>query len=108
MLTLDARKIQTRRIELRLKYRQRQIEELYGPLLSLIEHIFNVWEVRQSILTSTDSLDEANREKVYEFVWKEYFLPLHHEIRHLLRSKLYLLEGDLMPETFSWSLQHST
>jgi hypothetical protein len=102
------REDQTRRIELRLKYRQRQIEELYGPLLSLIEQIFNVWEVRQSILASTDSLDGASRDRVNEFIWKEYFLPLHHEIRHLLRTKLYLLEEDLMPETFSRYLQHST
>jgi DNA relaxase NicK len=41
---------QTRRTEIRLKHRQRQIEELYGPLLSLIEQIFNICQVRQHIL----------------------------------------------------------
>jgi hypothetical protein len=40
------REDRTRCLEIQLKYRQQQIQELYGPLLSLIEQIFNVWQVR--------------------------------------------------------------
>jgi hypothetical protein len=100
---------QTRRIEIRLKYRQRQIEELYGPLLSLIEQIFNVWQVRTSILDAKDGrLSPEQQERVSEFIWKEYFSPLHQEIATILRTKLYLLEGGRMPPTFARYLEHAT
>ena len=47
------REDRTRRLDLLLKLRARQIEELYGPLLSLIEQIFNVWQVRENVLRGT-------------------------------------------------------
>ena len=100
---------QTRRIEIRLKYQQRQIEELYGPLLSLIEQIFNVWQVRQSILNSNDGHSSAEQQdRIREFIYNEYFSPLHHEIATILRTKLYLLEGGQMPSTFALYLEHAT
>jgi hypothetical protein len=103
------REDQTRRTELRLKYRQRQIEELYGPLLSLIEQIFNVWQVRQNIVNPKDShRSGADETRIREFIWREYFSPLHHEIGTLLRTKLYLLENGRMPESFSRYLEHAT
>ena len=103
------REDRTRRLEIHLKYRQRQIEELYGPLLSLIEQIFNVWRVRQNIIeASRDSLSSEQTQKVREFFWERYFTPLHSEIAALLKTKLYLLEGGLLPESFSHYLEHAT
>lgn len=103
------REDRTRRLEIQLKYRQRQIEELYGPLLSLIEQIFNVWQVRQNIVTAPrNSLSSEQVQAVREFFWERYFAPLHSEIAALLKTKLYLLEGGLMPESFSRYLEHAT
>jgi hypothetical protein len=103
------REDRTRRLEIQLKYRQRQIEELYGPLLSLVEQIFNVWQVRRNILTAPgNSLSSKQVQIVREFFWERYFAPLHSEIAALLKTKLYLLEGGLMPDSFARYLEHAT
>jgi hypothetical protein len=96
----------TRCIEIQLRYRSRQIEELYGPLASLIEQIRNVWRVRRSILAVTDTRDEQTR--IRQFLWERYFTPLHQEIAGVLKTKLYLLEGGSLPESFRQYLEHAT
>ena len=40
--TADARTDRTRRIELRLRYYERQIQEFYGPIYSLIQLIWSI------------------------------------------------------------------
>jgi hypothetical protein len=101
------REDRTRRLDLLLKFRARQIEELYGPLLSLIEQVFNVWQVRENVLQGTD-LPSEDRQRIQEFFWQQYFNPLHQEISGLLRTKLYLLEGGVLPLSFSEYLEHAT
>ncbi len=101
------REDRTRRLDLRLRHRVRQLDELYGPLLSLVEHIFNVWRVRQSILQSRPDADEVTR-RITEFFWTHYFRPLHEEISGLLQTKLYLLEDGRLPRSFSEYLKHAT
>lgn len=101
------REDRTRRIDLLLRLRARQIEEMYGPLLSLIEQIFNVWQVRQNVLEST-AYSEEDQRRIKEFIWARYFTPLHEEIGTLLRTKLYLLEEGRLPKSFSDYLQHAT
>lgn len=102
-----AREDRTRRLDTVLKLRARQIEELYGPLLSLIEQIFVVWEVRENVLkTGSHSAEDGRR--IREFFWKNYFTPLHEQIAGLLRTKLYLLEGREMPQSFEEYLEHAT
>ena len=95
-----------RRLEIHLKYRAQQIGELYGPLASLIEQIFNVWTVRENILRNSGYSAE-DQARVRELVWRQYFKPLHAEIAALLRTKLYLLEGDALPDSFRAYLEHS-
>jgi hypothetical protein len=97
----------TRRAEIQLKYRAQQIEELYGPLLSLIEQVFNVWEVRETILKGGNYSD-AVQKSIGEFFWQRYFSPLHKEIGELLRTRLYLLENSHLPKSFGEYLQHAT
>ena len=101
------REDRTRRLDLLLKLRARQIEELYGPLLSLIEQIFNVWQVRENVLRGT-AYSEEDQRRIREFFWQKYFTPLHQEIGALLRTKLYLLEGGRLPDSFTEYLEHST
>ena len=95
----------TRRIEASIKQLDRQLEEFYGPLHSLIAQIFNVWSVRESLKTG---IPEDRRGEAESFIWKEYFLPLHTEIRELLKTKLYLAEGATIRQSFRDYLEHST
>jgi hypothetical protein len=97
----------TRRLEIQLKYQARQIEELYGPLLSLIQQIFNVWQVREVVLDG-GRYSEGDRQRIRNFFWERHFSPLHKEIGDLLRTRLYLLEGNRLPKSFSEYLQHAT
>src|SRR5262249_31680045 len=46
--------------------------------------------------------------RVREFFFQNYFTPLHQEIAILLRTKLYLLEGGQLPDSFAAYLEHST
>src|SRR6266850_2404214 len=101
------REDRTRRTEAQLRYRQRQIEELYGPLLSLIEQIFNTWQVRENIVTGGNPTPEQ-KEQIRHFFWQTYFYPLHQEIGALLKTKLYLLENGQMPASFADYLEHAT
>jgi hypothetical protein len=97
----------TRRLEIQLKYRAQQIEELYGPLSSLIQQIFNVWHVRENVLGQGGYSGEVEQ-RIRQFFWQRYFSPLHQEIGELLRTRLYLLEGNRLPDSFSKYLEHST
>jgi len=102
-----AREDRTRRLDVLLKFRSRQIEELYGPLLSLIEQVFNVWQVREKVLPAVAHAPE-DQSRTREFFWQHYFFPLHQEIGSLLRTKLYLLEEGRVPESFTQYLEHAT
>lgn len=95
----------TRRIEVSIKQLDRQLEEFYGPLHSLIEQIFNVWNVREKLKTG---IPEDRLGDVELFIWQEYFMPLHNEIQELLKTKLYLSEGATIPQSFRKYLMHST
>jgi hypothetical protein len=101
------REDRTRRLDIALKLRARQIEELYGPLLSLIEQIFVVWQVRQNVFKAGNYSDDEGR-RIREFFWKTYFTPLHDQAGALLRTKLYLLENARVPKSFEEYLEHAT
>ena len=99
------REDRTRRIELSVNRLERQIEEIYGPLLSLIEQIFNVWRVENKLL---DGVDDNKKGQIDHFVWKEYFLPLHIEIRNLIKIKFYLVDNEDVALSIKEYLEHST
>ena len=98
-----------RRIEIHVKYRQRQIEELYGPLSSLVQQLLNIWQIRDNILNRPGKgYSDDEIAAIREFIWKNYFHPVHGEIAALMRTKLYLLEGGQIPSSFADYLQHAT
>jgi hypothetical protein len=110
---------QRRKTEAQLKFVERQIEELYGPLA------FLVYEGRRTYL---DLLDVLGRKQVFvseqtlpddELVtwlfWTEVeFLPRNEKIKNLLMSKSHLIEGAKFPESYvvfldhcnSWAINH--
>lgn len=98
------REDRTRRIESSVNRIERQIEEFYGPLLSLIEQIFNVWRVRKKIF---DSVNSDNQKAIDEFVWSEYFQPLHREIQTLIKVKFYLVDDPAVAANIKEYLEHS-
>ena len=100
------REDRTRRIEATLKYSERQIEELYGPLLSLIEQIFTVWRVRERLLRDDSSLAPERRTEIREIIWNRFFHPIHEEMNALLKTKLHLVENGDLPPSFQQYLQH--
>ncbi len=103
------REDRTRRIEIRLKYHQRQIEELYGPLSSLIQQIFIAWEVREDLLRAPGkAYSDDEIESIRELFWQRYFSPLHTEIAAILRTRLYLVEDGIIPDSFEDYLKHAT
>jgi hypothetical protein len=107
------REDRTRRQEAALKYSERQIEELYGPLQSLIQQIFVVWRVREALLFLGDRdrstyPDSTDRQKQIVFFQEHYFFPLHERIREILAQKLHLTDGGTTPKSFREYLDHST
>ena len=102
----------TKRLELRLRYYERQIQEFYAPLYSNIQLIFNVWRIGQDFekkLLQKDNdmpLTEAQA-KIGTALGSNFFAPLHSEIRELLKAKLFLLEEVDLPQSYVDYLKHS-
>jgi hypothetical protein len=107
------RDAETRRAEATLTHIERQIEEFYGPLLCLIEQVFNVWTVRENLLfpegrpSSIDASD-PRRNEIFSFFQTAYFFPLHEKIREVLASRLHLADAGVIPKSFRQYLEHST
>jgi hypothetical protein len=97
----------TTRSETRQRYVQKQIEEFYGPLFSLVWQIFNSNHLQFRIL-SGGQLDQDQRGRIIEYFASTHFKPLHEEIRQILKAKLYLVDGSEMPVSFYEYLQHSS
>jgi hypothetical protein len=101
-----------RRQEATLKHLQRQIEELYGPLLGLIQHAGVVFEVAASRVPRTPggAVDQARFSTrdadVWNYFTEGYFLPLNAQIESLLRKKIYLLESIELPPSFQEFFRH--
>jgi hypothetical protein len=108
-----------RQTEALLKYVEKQLEELYGPLAFLL------YEGRR---TFQDLLETFGRDHVFMrdnyiseedlkiwLFWAEHsFLPKNEKIKELLVSKTHLIEGSRFPGSYvtfldhhySWSIQH--
>ena len=107
------------RTEASLRYVERQLEELYGPLAALL------YEGRQIF---SDLLQSYGRTYVFRqgedlpeeelrtwLFWTEHsFLPRNRAIRDLLTAKSHLVNGSQFPESYvaffqhesSWSIHH--
>src|SRR5271166_859104 len=99
--------VRSKRLEIRQQYLQKQIEEFYGPLFSLVWQIFNSYDLKHRIV-SGKQFDKDQRDKIEKYFESMHFKPLHEEIRSILKSKLYLVDGAEMPQSFYDYLQHST
>lgn len=108
-----------------LKYTERQLEELYGPLA------FLVWEGRRTFQDLKETLAELRGRKPEDMkyifplsnkdefnlwlFWVENdFFPRNEKIQQLLMTKTHLIEGAKMPKSYldfldhhnSWRMDH--
>jgi hypothetical protein len=102
----------TRRLELMLQHHERQIEEFYGPIMILIQRVWNIWRIREEIfekMSPEDNarpLDEIKRD-ITRFVYENYFSTIHKEIAEIIKEKAYLIDGAILPQSFNDYLAHS-
>jgi len=99
------REVEMLRGQTRLKHLQRQIEELYGPLLGLIQYGDAVNQVEVAKIPKGNTGPDVAEIRRY-FVEK-YYLPLNAQMSDLLRTKIYLLDSDHMPDSFQQFLMHA-
>jgi hypothetical protein len=87
------REEEARRQQAALKHLERQIEELYGPLLGLIqqsEAVFKVAVLRRD-------LKDPDSQRAWKYFIEKYFLPLNAQMATLLSTKVHLSYGDSWP-----------
>ena len=95
----------TRKLERLLRHYERQVEEFYGPLWNMVHQLYVCNETKDKI---TKRLSPEEVGKVEEYYQRNYFRPLHDEIRQIIKTKLYLVDGTSMPESFYAYLRHAT
>ncbi len=95
----------TRKLERLLRHYERQVEEFYGPLWNMVHQLYVCNETKDKV---TKRLNADEISKVEEYYQKNYFRPLHDEIRQIMKTKLYLVDGAAMPESFYAYLRHAT
>ncbi len=105
--SLDARaQARLKKAEFRRSYIEKQIEEFYGPLYSLVWQILTTNHLKARILAHKQVRDE-DRALIEEYFATKYFIPIHARVKSILETKLYLLDGTMMPESFYDYLTHA-
>lgn len=110
---LSARRdLAARRENARRGHLERQISELYGPLLGLIEHSGAAFDIAAHKLPCNDAGGIAfdrfssEHERVWRFFVERYFIPTNAQIRALIRTKMHLLEDGRLPPSFAEFFRH--
>jgi hypothetical protein len=100
------REIFVRRDSAARDHLEKQIEELYGPLLGLIQHSKMAFAVaaRKLPTNAAGQIEFCQFSELDGDIWRffieNYFLPVNRDIRHLIRSKMHLLEAGVLPKSF--------
>jgi hypothetical protein len=96
---------QARKQEAALRNLQRQIEELYSPLLGLIQYGAAVNEIERQKLPHGARGEQEG--EIMRYFRERYYLPLNAQMSELIRTKIYLLDSDALPESFQQFLVHA-
>ena len=94
----------TRKLERLLKHYERQIEEFYGPLWNLVHQLYVSNETKERI---ERRLDAEQRAVVDRYYHETHFRPIHEEMRQIIKTRLYLVDGAAMPDSFYAYLRHA-
>jgi hypothetical protein len=99
-----------RRDQAALKHLERQIAELYSPLLGLIEQSRLIYDVACRKLPRLGEKKKGKAAKQEGEVWRyfteTYFLPLNRLMAELIRTKIDLIDSDDIPASFQEFLEH--
>jgi hypothetical protein len=98
------REDRTKRLQLTMEHSEKQIGEFYAPLLGLLEQLDATFRVKERMI----SQEPDNAETISRITYKDYFLPLHREIGEILKHKIHLLEGNIIPESVMAYFDHFT
>ena len=99
-----------RSVESTLARLERQIGELYGPLLGQVERFDAVREIRHRLLEegkANGKLTMDQRGTVRRFIYRNYHAPIHDRIRQILDEKMYLVKDGKLPDSFRRYLRAS-
>jgi hypothetical protein len=99
-----------RRDQAALTHLRRQIEELYSPLLGLIEQSRLIYDVACQKLPrlreGSRALSSKEEVDVWRYFLETYFLPLNRQMAELIRTKIDLIDSDDIPGSFQQFLEH--
>jgi hypothetical protein len=96
------REEEARRQQAALKHLERQIEELYGPLLGLIQQSNAVFEVA----VQRRDLKDSESERAWNYFIEKYFLPLNAQMATLLSTKVHLSNAESWPASYLEFFSH--
>jgi hypothetical protein len=95
----------TKRLELSIAHSEKQIGEFYAPLVFLLGQLDTIVRVKEDIEKGKRAEGVGG---LGEITYREYFLPIHHEIIAILKSKIHLLEGGIIPTSLLTYIAHFT
>lgn len=106
------REIAARRDVAARDHLEKQIKELYGPLLGLIQHSRMAFAGAALRLPANagkqidfDRFKDSDGE-VWDFFVENFFLQVNAQIQHLVRTKMHLLEQGILPKSFEELFLH--
>ena len=101
------------KLEANLAFVERQLEELYGPLVALMYEGRQIFQEllrtlgRNHVFTGDQPLSK-DEQRTWVYWAEKSFLPRNKLIRDLLTSKPHLVEGKDFPKSYITFLQHQS
>ncbi|HZF40768.1 MAG TPA: hypothetical protein VE715_18245 [Blastocatellia bacterium] len=89
-----------RKAQAAIRHLERQIEEFYGPLEGLLTYADTVYRLEQTRKQLRPSEQAAGDEVVIQFFIESYYIPLNRQITELMHSKVHLMVGEKVPESY--------
>jgi hypothetical protein len=99
------REDRTKRLQLTLEHTSSQIREFYAPLVALTDQLNTTAKVKEELFSNKGGEDRRNLELLF---YNTFFLPIHNQISDIIKTKVHLLEGDSIPDSFQKYFGHFT
>jgi hypothetical protein len=87
-----------------------QIRELYSPLYGMLQESEDIFRVAMEKLPNFKATHRLSEKEwpVWRYFVETYFLPGNARMAALIRSKIYLVQGNELPESWKLFLAHQT
>ncbi len=106
------REVQFQRNKDTVIYLQRQIEELYGPVLGMLQNSTCLFDTAKKAFPTTPGgmIDVPNMNEedsqAWNYMLENYFFPNNTKIAELIKSHLHLLDKGRLPPSYNQFAQH--